>query len=178
MIVLTPKFRLMCINKQAKERPLARYAELGLPLTATPDSMLCWDMDLTPTLIEKLKSHYLFAGLSDTEFGAVVAQTTLQQLPKGQILFLRGDPAKAFYFVVKGQIELAVTSPDGKKKVIEVFTAGRTFAEAIAFMREKRYPVTAQALVGTELIRIPNSCYVDVLYRNPDACMQLLSSLS
>ncbi len=126
---------------------------------------------------EFIRGHYLFAGLSDLDFDRIAANMTFQELAKGELLFLRGDPADAFFFVVSGQIELSLTSPGGNKKVIEVFTEGRTFAEAIAFMREHRYPVTSQALIGTELIRVPNDNFVRMLYDNPDACMLLLSNL-
>ncbi len=134
-------------------------------------------MELTPTLIQRIRRHYLFSGLAEADFSDLARQMSLQHLAKGEVLFLRGDPADTFFYVAAGQIELVLTAPNGKRKVIEVFTLNRTFAEAIAFMREQRYPVSAQALVDSQLIRIPNSAYVNILYGNPDACMSLLGNV-
>ena len=134
-------------------------------------------MDPDVPLAELIRSHYLFAGLGDADFEPIVAHMTAVSLDKSDVLFLRDDPAEAFFYVVSGQIELGLTSPGGNKKVIEVFTPGRTFAEALAFTPRQRYPVSAQALLPSELIRIPNDHYVRVLHDNPDACMHLLSTL-
>jgi CRP-like cAMP-binding protein len=45
-------------------------------------------------------------------------------------------------------------------------------------MRETKYPVTAEALSNSTVLRIPNQSYLDLLCDNPDACMRLLSDVS
>src|SRR5210317_2229740 len=104
----------------------------------------CMEKD-TPQY-ETIRSHYLFSGLTDGEFESLATEVSVESYDKGEILFHRSDKADAFYYVESGQVELSLISRDGQKKVVEVIAHGRTFAEAIVFMRESKFPVTAEAL--------------------------------
>ena len=127
---------------------------------------------------DAVRRHYLFAGLDENIFDALVPHMAVESFEKGATLFHRGDQANDFYFVDSGQIELSLISADGQKKVIEVVSHDRTFAEAVLFMRESKYPVTAVALSDSAVLRIPNEHYRNLLCDNPDACMRLLSDVS
>ena len=124
-----------------------------------------------------LRRHYLFSGLADEEFDALLQRVSRVSLDKGEVLFHRGDNANHFYFVDVGQLELSLIAATGQKKVLEVIGPDRTFAEAVAFMRERKYPVTCEALDDSVLFRIPNTDYIELVYSNPDACMRLLSDI-
>ena len=126
---------------------------------------------------ESVRQHYLFSGLDQEDFDALMQKVSRVTLEKGEVLFHRGDNAKYFYFVDSGHLELNLVAPTGQKKVLEVLGSGRTFAEAIAFMREHKYPVTCEALDNSVLCQIPNQAYLDLIYTNPDACMRLLSDV-
>ena len=80
-----------------------------------------------------------------------------RQLEKGEVLFHRGDNAKALLLRrFTGQLELnLIAANTGQKKVLEVLGPGRTFAEAVAFMREHKYPVTCEALSDSVLMPDP-----------------------
>lgn len=126
---------------------------------------------------ETLRGHYLFSGLDEDMFDALAKGFTVETFDKGEILFHRGDSATDFYFVESGQIELSLISPDGQKKIVEVIANGRTFAEAIIFMRESKFPVTAEALSNAVVYRIPNAAYRNILQSSTAACMSLLSDV-
>ena len=126
---------------------------------------------------ESIRQHYLFSGLGNEEFESLVTSMSRVTLEKGEVLFHRGDNARHFYFVDTGQLELSLIAATGQKKVLEVLGPGRTFAEAVAFMREHKYPVTCEALTDSVLVQIPNQDYVEIVYSNPDACMRLLSDV-
>ena len=126
---------------------------------------------------ESVRQHYLFSGLDQEDFDALMQKVSRVTLEKGEVLFHRGDNAKYFYFVDSGHLELNLVAPTGQKKVLEVLGSGRTFAEAIAFMREHKYPGTCEALDNSVLCQIPNQAYLDLIYTNPDACMRLLSDV-
>ena len=124
---------------------------------------------------EAVRAHYLFSGLEDDVFDALADHMSVESFEKGEVLFHRGDDAHDFFFIESGQIELCMISPEGQKKIIEVLSHGRTFAEAIVFMRVTKFPVTAEALSDSVVYRIPNSHYLNILNDNSDACMRLLS---
>jgi len=134
-------------------------------------------MDAESRDFDGVRRHYLFSGLVDEEFDALMAHTSRLTLEKGEVLFHRGDPARNFYYVESGHVELSLIAPSGQKKILEVLGPGRTFAEAVAFLREHRYPVTCEALSDIELCQIPNQAYLDMINGNPDACMRLLSDI-
>ena len=134
-------------------------------------------MDADSPLYATLRRHYLFSGLEQDDFDTLVAVVAAKSLAKGEVLFHRGDEANYFYFLDVGLVELNLVAPTGEKKVLEVVSPGRTFAEAIAFMQEQKYPVTAEALADSTLCQIPIRSYVDLVYANPDACMRLLSDV-
>lgn len=126
---------------------------------------------------ETIRSHYLFSGLDEDTFDALVSHIAVESFDKGEALFHRGDVASSFYYIETGQIELSLISPEGQKKIVEVIAHGRTFAEAIVFMRENKFPVTAEALSDSVVYRIPNAAYLDLLQDNSNACMRLLSDV-
>ena len=136
------------------------------------------DMKRGSSDYEGMRQHYLFSGLDQEDLDALMQQVSVVKLEKGEILFHRGDQAEFFYFVESGQLELNIIAPTGQRKVLEVIGPDRTFAEAVAFMRGHKYPVTCEALTDSVLCRIPNNAYVELLNRDSDACMRLLSDLS
>jgi CRP-like cAMP-binding protein len=135
----------------------------------------CMEKD-TPQY-ETTRSHYLFSGLTDSEFEALATEILVESYEKGEVLFHRGDTAEAFFFVESGQFELSLISRDGQKKIVEVIADGRTFAEAIIFMEQAKFPVSAEALSDSVVYRIPNDIYRNLLQDSPDACMRLLSDV-
>lgn len=137
----------------------------------------CDAMDADSPALRRLRQHYLFAGLDEGDFNSLTGHLLLERLNRKEILFHRGDPADGFYYILSGQIELGFVAPGGEKKILEVFGAGRTFAEAVTFMRRQVYPVTAQAVADAQVIKIPNPVYVGLLYKDPDACMRLLGDV-
>ena len=127
--------------------------------------------------LDSIREHYLFSGLAQADFEALGDHMALRALDKGQVLFHRGDPATHFYFVDSGYIELSLIAPTGVKKVLEVIGHGRTFAEAVAFMRKVKFPVTAEALSDSRVCEISNAAYMELLSKTPDACLRLLSDV-
>lgn len=146
-------------------------------VTAGNGVLNCLAMEPGSPVYENVQAHYLFAGLGETVFASLATAITVKTLDKGEVLFHRGDPAAHFYFLDSGLIELNLLSATGEKKVLEVLGPGRTFAEAVAFMQEKKFPVTAEALERSQLCQIPIQRYVDILYTDRDASMRLMSDV-
>ena len=134
--------------------------------------------DLVSRKRASLRQHYLFSGFEKKDFETLMQAVSEVNVTKGEILFHQGDRADFFYFVDLGHVELNLIAPTGQKKVLEVIGPDRTFAEAVAFMRGNRYPVSCEALTDTALFRIPNQVYLQLVQDNPDACMRLLADIS
>ncbi len=129
-------------------------------------------------MIEALKYGRLFLRLSDEQLQRVAKKAHRVKLREGETLFQQQDSARRFYLVLSGQIKLFRMSPDGNEKVIEIVTAGCTFAEALMFQEIPRYPVSAQALQDTNVISIDSLDFFNMLRDSVDTCFILLADMS
>jgi CRP-like cAMP-binding protein len=135
-------------------------------------------MDTRSESADFLRRNYLFAGLPADHLEDIVEQASLMTVQSGQMLFNRGDPARHFFLVIEGRIELSVVSPTGDKKIIDVIGPGHTFAEAIMFRQQGAFPVSAFGMEDTQLIRIENQRYLQALKKDAAACLVLLGDVS
>jgi CRP-like cAMP-binding protein len=119
----------------------------------------------------------MFSRLTPEELTSIGASCRIVTLNKNEILFHRGEPSHGFFCVVAGQMELVVSSADGAEKVVELIGTGETFGEAVMFA-ERPYPVTAKALLRTELLRIDKDVVLGLLDRDPSFARRLLTSMA
>lgn len=120
----------------------------------------------------------LFGRLSEEQLERVERLAKRLSLKEGDSLFDQGDDADRFYLVTKGHIKLFRLAPDGNEKVIEVVDPGHTFAEALMFLDQPRYPVCAQALGASEVISINAGDFLEMLRNSIDMCLLLLGDMS
>ena len=65
------------------------------------------------------------------------------------------------------------------EKVIEIIRSGETFADAVMFMEEARpYPVSAQAIVASELLAFEQAALLGILEQSTVTCMRLMAGMS
>ena len=119
----------------------------------------------------------LFKELGPAELERIAAGTTEMQVPRGEVVFNRGDPCTGFHLVVYGQIKLAFVSPQGAEKIVELIGPGFSFGEALMFM-DKPYIVMAQALADSKLVHVSKRVMFDELERDPGLARKMLAGLS
>jgi CRP/FNR family transcriptional regulator, dissimilatory nitrate respiration regulator len=124
-----------------------------------------------------LSSLPLFKELAATEIDRIAAGTTELHVPRGEILFNKGDPCVGFHLVIYGQVKLAFISPQGSEKVVEIIGPGFSFGEALMFM-EKPYIVMAQTLADSMILHVSKDVVFDGLERDPKFARKMLAGLS
>ncbi len=124
-----------------------------------------------------LSTLALFHELDSDELDRIAAGTTELRVPKGRILFRRGDSCVGFHAVMYGQIKLGFVSPRGNEKVIEIFGPGQSFGEAAMFL-DRTYPVNAECLADALLLHIPKSTIDAELARDPRLARRMVAGLS
>ncbi|QLF92645.1 Crp/Fnr family transcriptional regulator [Pseudomonas sp. ABC1] len=124
-----------------------------------------------------LRSHHLFEPLADEQLDELIADSQLLSLDKGDILFLQGEPAHSFFFVISGAVKIYRLTPDGQEKVFEVIGERHTFAEAMMLMDTPNYVASSQALGPAQLYRFPNATYMRLLQSNSRLTFALLGKL-
>ena len=120
----------------------------------------------------------MFSSLTESQLNRVYKHCTSKKLNEGQLLFSQGDSVDYFYLVLTGKIKLFRESPDGREKIIEIIPAGEVFAEALMFLDQPHYPVTAAALTDTVVIGIDAKKFKEMLIESVDTCLLLLGNMS
>lgn len=126
----------------------------------------------------ELKDTYLFSQLNDAQLDRVRSFSQRVRLNEGTALFEPGDEARRFFMVIEGQIKLSRLAMNGNEKVIEVVTAGHTFAEALMFSDRPSYPVRAVAITDSELMAINNKAFLALLRESVDTCFRVMGDMS
>lgn len=119
----------------------------------------------------------LFQALSEEQLVQLSTTIREKRLNKGELLFQRGDKPRGFYLVISGQIKLAISSPQGNEKVVEIIGQRQSFGEAVMFM-DRPYPVMAQALLESDLLLIPQAEVFALLEKDALFSRRMLAGLS
>jgi CRP-like cAMP-binding protein len=128
-------------------------------------------------ILEAFASCHMFSELSEAQLDRVRRHSHVIDMVEGESLFFQGDDAVTFYLVLSGRIKLYRVSPEGKEKVVEIIESGATFAEALMFMDQPHYPVTATALTSSRVIGINSKDFKSMLRESIDTCFLLLGTM-
>jgi CRP-like cAMP-binding protein len=127
-------------------------------------------MQADPQTLEELRHIYLFASLAEEQLNKMLESAYPLELEQKQVLFEAGQAAEHFYLLRSGQIKLFLISPSGDEKVIEIVRPGETFAEAITFMEQQAYPVSAEAIMNSALYCFKMKTFRQILEDSPPTC--------
>ncbi len=116
--------------------------------------------------------------MSDEQLELVRRYSHITDMVEGESLFFQGDDATCFYLILSGRIKLYRVSPEGKEKVVEIMERGATFAEALMFLDQPHYPVTATAIAPSRVIGINCREFKAMLRESIDTCFLLLGRMS
>ncbi|MCG8015136.1 MAG: Crp/Fnr family transcriptional regulator [Candidatus Thiodiazotropha sp. 'RUGA'] len=120
----------------------------------------------------------LFSALNDEQVKQILENSNTLKLQDGESLFESGDKAERFYLVIGGQIKLFRGSPSGDEKIIDIIQPGNTFAEAIMFMNNPVYPVSAEALGPARVMSFDNKRFLDILSHSSETSFRIMGTMS
>jgi len=128
--------------------------------------------------VRGLLSHLpLFAAVDAESLDRIAETVGEHRLARGEVLFRQNDPCNGFYVVVHGQIKLAVTSPNGNEKVLEIIPPRMSFGEAVMFL-DRPFPVSAEALSDSLVLSIPREPVQELIDTNKLFARKMLAGLS
>lgn len=131
----------------------------------------------TIAITNTLRSCQLFTGLPAADLERIAAVTFIQSLDKNEYLFHEGEPARGFYVVQRGAINVHRVNAAGKEQIIHIFRPGESFAEA-TLATETGYPADARAIEPAQVLLVKKDGIVALLKQRPELALRMLGSMS
>jgi len=119
----------------------------------------------------------LFGAMPQEAAQSLIGNQGPRVYEKGTLLFQQGEPADSFYLVLEGWVKIFRITAEGDEAVVGVFRRGETFAEAAIFMGG-RYPVSAEVVATSRLLRIDGEMFRRRILETPDVAFSMLASTS
>jgi CRP-like cAMP-binding protein len=133
---------------------------------------------ISDEIVAVIRQTPLLQALDETQLAALLTVARVYSLMEAETLFYQGQVFQEWFICAQGYIKLFRLNAQGDEKIVEIISAGHSFAEAVLFMRERYYPVHAMALKASIIVGIPAVPYADLLSNSPDTCFHLLAALS
>jgi CRP/FNR family cyclic AMP-dependent transcriptional regulator len=99
-------------------------------------------------------------------FAAGNPKHTISDLGRDETIFRQSMPADAVFYIQKGRIKIAVTSPQGKEAVVGLLGTGDFFGEGCLIGQPLRL-ATARAMTECRIVRVGKPEMVRVLHSEP-----------
>ncbi len=125
-----------------------------------------------------LRSAHLFATLSDAQLSALAATSQTLGLGEGETLFHAGARATRFYLLRRGQMKLCRLNAHGSEKIVDIVHPDDTFGEALMFLHEPTYPVSAVALTPSLVTAFDNRLFRALLCDSVDTCLHVMGAMA
>jgi CRP-like cAMP-binding protein len=132
---------------------------------------------LNPEDLAIARRTAVLSGLDDAALGRLLMGAGTRRVSRGEVLFVQGDPADAFYVVLDGWIKIYRMSQGGEEAIVAVFTKGQSFAEAAVFTGDC-FPVSAEAVTEGRLIRISSANLIELIRQSPEISLAMLAATS
>lgn len=94
-----------------------------------------------------------------------------------EIIFREGEFSNYYFQIIKGKVKLNNYNEDGKEFIQNIFSDGHSFGESILFV-EKPYPMNAVALNPCSVLRLPKTCFFNLIKENQDISMNIYHCLA
>jgi CRP-like cAMP-binding protein len=119
----------------------------------------------------------IFRELKPETVQHIIAPATAVMLRPHELIMRQDDPATAFFIVIDGWIKIYRSTQSGEETVIDMMTAGNSFAEAVTFTGD-RYIATAEAVNAARVGRIPADHLIRCIRDSPDIALAMIASIS
>ena len=136
------------------------------------------EMKLSEPSLKLVQQTPLLKALDTKQFQALLANASVYDLVEGEFLFQQGQPLEQLFICIEGFIKLFRLTPNGDEKIVEIISAGNSFAEAVLFLGGQQYPVHAVALKPAQVLGINAEQYQQILRSSVDVCFHLMGLMS
>jgi CRP/FNR family transcriptional regulator len=122
------------------------------------------------------KSH--LSALPPDVLGGLLAGAVRAQVPAGSVTHREGDPAPHLELVISGVIRVFVTASNGRTMTVRYCRPGALVGAVSLFANRFTMPVTVQALVDAELLKMSPTVARQAVARDTRVAAAFLGELS
>ncbi|NTX06823.1 MULTISPECIES: Crp/Fnr family transcriptional regulator [unclassified Myxococcus] len=119
----------------------------------------------------------LFAGLEDEALESLSALLRPRRFARGEVVFHQGDVGTSLFIIRRGEIDIRLSSPDGKEVILSLLGRGDFFGELALLDGEPR-STDAVAREESELLTLQREDFRRFLETRPGVSLGLLATLS
>lgn len=127
-------------------------------------------------LVEYLKKIPLFCHLKESQLREIAARCRNAQYKKGNVVFHKTDPSTDLYIVNSGKLNAVLADEEGDEMVLAQFEKGAFFGE-LSLLDGKGRSATIVADKDSELAVLTQKVFLDLLYKNPQIAVELMTTL-
>lgn len=118
-----------------------------------------------------------FANLFLQNQDGILANPSVSNFRKGEIIFKEGTAPMGLYWINKGKVKLSITGEDGKEQIIRLANEGDLMGYR-ALLSGGLYHATAVPLEGCELSFITKETFLEVLKKDSALSFEMMKLLS
>ena len=130
-----------------------------------------------PPPADRLLALPLFEGMGPTALARIAAGAHDVVAVSGTVIFRRGDPCRGLYIVDSGQVKLALQTPQGDEKVVEVVGPGGIFGETALFL-DRPHMLVAESLTNTRVVFVAKATVLEELDHTSGFTRAMIANLS
>ena len=119
----------------------------------------------------------IFRGLSAAVTAEVARSVQILSLPKRAPVYAAGERPKALYHVMSGHLKVAVSSPEGGEKVIEILSPNQLFGVAELF-GDASYVSSVEAVTPVVALAIGRDATLRAIEQDPCVSRRMLAALA
>ncbi len=118
----------------------------------------------------------LLAGLDEASLGRLAAIARRREVGVGEEVFAQGDPATAFFLLVRGEVKVFKLLRDGRTATLRYVRPGDTFAESA--LSVDRYPSHTEATAPSVVYRFPVAEFRALMVSEPELAVAVMARMA
>jgi CRP/FNR family transcriptional regulator, dissimilatory nitrate respiration regulator len=127
--------------------------------------------------VTALRGCAMFADVPLGDLEKIAQSVQVRRAVRGEYLFHEGDPARGFFIVRKGAVNIHRVGADGAEKTIHIFREGNSFAEG-TLGSEAGYPACARVVEDCDLLFVPRAEFLALLRSDAAIALRIIGSMS
>jgi CRP/FNR family transcriptional regulator len=123
------------------------------------------------------RSDRVFCDLAPEALQEFDGIKSLQNHPRGAVLFREDQPAREVFLLCEGRVRLWVCSESGRRMTLRVATGGEVLGLS-AVLAGGRYEITAETMDAAQVAQVRRKDLLQFLRLHREVCMHVVNQLS